>query len=98
MGVNANKNDSKFTRDMAEIMWGREVLRNRCLKMPNENVNNLQRLTPRKVKICKDALRYKINRKQNVDDTTKVLRLKKLRGYLTQKIYDSKRDVQRNRA
>lgn len=88
---------------MSEIFWGREVLKHRCLRMPygynaeEEGTDNLKCLTPSKYKVLRDTVRYKIDKKKNIDDLTRALRMKKIGGYLTQKIYDCKRSDIRER-
>lgn len=45
------KNDSKFVRDLAEIMWGNDILRQRCVKKSRlREDDDRKELTPKKIK------------------------------------------------
>ena len=59
------KNDSKFVKDLAGVIWDREELKNKCLqaKRANQNKENLPQnslrteLTPRKYELLKGMIK-----------------------------------------
>ncbi|XP_043468373.1 uncharacterized protein LOC122502403 [Leptopilina heterotoma] len=94
-----SKNDSQFTRDMAEHLWGKEVLFSRCMQKCYKNPE-VPFLTPQKYKLVKDALFYKITKNQGnkLNVAARAVRVKKIWKYMSAKISDCKRGDRNNRS
>lgn len=95
------KNDSRFIRELAQILWGTDVLKQRCLdpqrankyKKPNEEPR--LPLTPKKLEVLKNCVYNKITN-AGITGKQRAARMKKISKHLRDKLYDVRRNSEKD--